>query len=128
MNEPKKMGIGQELARLRNTATWSIEGLRACWVDEKSFRQWTGLNLLSWVLLIGFGFSTAETVVLVALGVLVLIVELLNSAIEATVDYVSTDRHPLAKKAKDVASAAVMMSGLLWGAGWVLVLVGWLAG
>ena len=70
------------------------------------------------------GLSTTETVLLVALGGLVLVVELLNSAVEATVDYVSTDRHPLAKKAKDIASAAVMMMGLLWGLCWLLVLFG----
>ena len=118
------MSLSQELARLRNTATWSLEGLLASWREEKSLRQWTGLNLLGWGLLAVAGLSTTETVLLVALGGLVLVVELLNSAVEATVDYVSTNRHPLAKKAKDIASAAVMMMGLLWGLCWLLVLFG----
>ena len=124
MKQPKKISLGQELARLRNTATWSLEGLLASWREEKSLRQWTGLNLLGWGLLAVAGLSTTETVLLVAPGGLVLVVELLNSAVEATVDYVSTDRHPLAKKAKDIASAAVMMMGLLWGLCWLLVLFG----
>ena len=124
MTTRKQMTIGQELARLRNTATWSLEGLLACWREEKSLRQWAGLNLLGWGLLAVAGLSTAETVLLVALGGLVMVVELLNSAVEATVDYVSTDRHPLAKKAKDIASAAVMMTGLVWGLCWLIVLLG----
>lgn len=124
MNEPKKIGVRQELARLRNTATWSIEGLRVCWHEEKSLRQWAVLNLLNWGLLAMASLPTASKALLVVLGGLVMVVELLNSAVEATVDYVSTDRHPLAKKAKDIASSAVMLTGLLWGLCWLLVLFG----
>lgn len=123
MNQSKRISLGQEMARLRNTATWSIEGLRACWREEKSFRQWSVLNLINWGLVAYFDFTAAERVLLVALGIFVLVVELLNSAIEATVDYVSEERHPLAKKAKDVASAAVMMTGLLWGLACLLILL-----
>lgn len=120
----KHMTIHQELTRLRNTTIWSLEGLLACWHEEKSLRQWAVLNLLNWGLLAMAGLPTASKALLVVLGGLVMVVELLNSAVEATVDYVSTDRHPLAKKAKDIASAAVMLTGLLWGLCWLLVLYG----
>ena len=122
MSQKWLVSLGREIARLRNTATWSLQGLRVCWDEEKSFRQCAGLNLISWWLLFVFDFSPAETVVLLALGILTMVVELLNSAVEATVDYVSTDRHPLAKKAKDIASAAVMLTGLLWAASWLLII------
>lgn len=74
----------------------------SAWRDEKSLRQWVGLNVGSWVVMIVLGFDLYQAALLIALGGLVVIVELINSAIEATVDYVSTDRHPLAKRAKDV--------------------------
>ena len=114
--------LKSEILRLRDTATWSISGLKTAWVEEKSFRQWVILNLISWGILAYFEFSVAEAGLLFALGAWVLVVELINSAIEATVDFVSTERHPLAKKAKDIASAAVMLSGLTWLISWVIVL------
>jgi diacylglycerol kinase (ATP) len=114
----------RELARWRNTAAWSLSGLRVCWIEEKSLRQWACANLASWCALGFSGFATVEIALLVALGGLTIIVELLNSAIEATVDYISTERHPLAGKAKDIASAAVMAAALLWGGVWALLLLG----
>ena len=111
----------KEIERLRNTASWSIEGFGQCWKEEKSLRQWAGLNAIGWLTLVFTEFSMAETALLIALGVLTMVVELLNSAVEATVDYISCDRHPLAKKAKDIASAAVMMTGVLWGLCWILI-------
>ena len=109
-----------ELLRLKNTLTWSLQGIAGAWQNEKSFRQWSYLNAVSWIALVFVGFASAQTALCVALGVLTLIIELLNSAIEATVDYISTDRHPLAKTAKDLASAAVFLSGMLWGGVWLL--------
>ena len=111
-----------EVRRWVNTTKWSIEGLITAWKEEKSLRQWIIVNAISWVAIVLVGFSSGEAGLLVALGVLVVIVELLNSAVETCVDYVSTDHHPLAKKAKDIASAAVFVSALLWGGVWVLLL------
>ncbi|MDG2339889.1 MAG: diacylglycerol kinase [Paracoccaceae bacterium] len=118
----KNLQIIHEIKRLKNTATWSYEGWMSGWRDEKSLRQWVGLNAVSWILMVVLGFEIYQAALLVALGGLVVIVELINSSIEATVDYVSTDKHPLAKKAKDVASAAVFATALLWLALWIMML------
>ncbi|NKX44553.1 diacylglycerol kinase [Roseicyclus persicicus] len=118
-----RLSLAQEIARLRNTVRWSIEGFAAAWRDEKSLRQWSGLNVVGWVLLGVVRFPAGETALLVALGAMVVVLELVNSAIEATVDYISTEQHPLAKKAKDVASAAVAVSALAWGACWLILLL-----
>lgn len=122
MNWLRNLQIIHEIKRLKNTTTWSLEGWLIGWREEKSLRQWVGLNVASWIVMIVLGFDMYQAALLVALGGLVVIVELINSSIEATVDYVSTDRHPLAKKAKDVASAAVFATALLWLAVWVMML------
>ncbi|MDG1736426.1 MAG: diacylglycerol kinase [Paracoccaceae bacterium] len=114
--------IPADIMRWVNTTKWSIDGLAMAWKEEKSLRQWVFVNIVSWVAIVVLGFHAEQAALLIALGVLVVIVELLNSAIETCIDYVSTDRHPLAKKAKDIASAAVFVSALLWGGLWVLIL------
>lgn len=99
---------------------WSWSGLRATWASEHSFRYWVWGNLVSGALAIWLPIGGAERALILALGVLVLVVELINTAIEHTVDYISTDHHPLAGKAKDAGSAAAMMSAfavvVAWGA------------
>ena len=114
----------KELARLVDTTRWSINGLRLGWLEEKSLRQWTAVNILNVVSCLLLGLEPLAMALLVALGGLVLITELLNTAIETCVDYISTEKHPLAKKAKDVASGAVFASALLWALVWIILLVG----
>ena len=101
---------------------YSVQGLRAAWAFEAAFRQEVALAALmlpaSWWL----GENWAERVLLASTVVLVLIVELLKSAIEAVVDRISMDIHPLAGRAKDIGSAAVLLSLLLCGAVWVSAL------
>lgn len=121
MNKKSNVGFGPDIARLRNTATWSLQGLHVAWTEEKSLRQWIGANAASCAAIVWAGLSPIEAVFLIALGALTIIVELLNSAIEATVDYVSTERHPLAKKAKDIASGAVMTTALTWALCWIVI-------
>jgi diacylglycerol kinase (ATP) len=70
------------------------------------------------------GESGAERALLVGSAILVLVVELVNAAVEATVDRVSLEIHPLSKRAKDIASAAVMLSLVSAAAVWLLVLTG----
>ncbi len=121
VNQKPIVGLGPELARLRDTASWSLSGLRIAWIEEKSLRQWAGANFLSATIIVVAGLPAIEAALLIALGALTIVVELLNSAVEATVDYVSTQRHPLAKKAKDIASGAVLVTALTWALCWVVI-------
>src|SRR5687767_7448880 len=98
------------LKRLANALSYSLQGLRGAFAHEDAFRQ----ELLMACLLIPAAFFLGETriekALLVASVLLVLIVELVNSALEATVDRISMERHTLAKRAKDIGSAAVFLS------------------
>jgi diacylglycerol kinase (ATP) len=104
--------------RLWHAFGYSLHGLRAAYQDESAFRQefWTAVVLLPaafWV-----GRSWVETALLAGSVIAMLVVELLNTAVEAVVDRVSFDLHPLSKRAKDIASAAVLLSVLLCAAIW----------
>jgi len=114
----------QEILRLRNTFMWSLEGWLETWRGEKSLRQWTGVNVLSILLSLAVEMTTGERALIYALGLLVLAAELINTAVEHTVDYISEEIDPRAKKAKDAASACVAMTALAGGVAWVVVLVG----
>ncbi len=121
MSNPHKGRTGFD--RLARATGFSIQGLIAAWQQESAFRQELVLAAVmlpaSWWL----AGNWVETALLAGTVVLVLIVELLNSALEATVDRISLDEHPLSKQAKDVGSAAVMLSLLLCGAVWCAALV-----
>lgn len=112
------------LHRLRLRCIWSWAGLLDSWRSEHSFRSWVWANLASAALALYLPLSAGERGLILALGVLVLAMELMNSAIERAVDYISTDEHELAKKAKDAGSAAVAMTAIAAGVAWVVVLVG----
>ena len=111
------------LRRLMNAAGYSIEGLAAAARHEDAFRQELALAAVLVPLGLWLGKTGVERALLVASVLLVLVVELLNSAIEATVDRVSLDHHRLAKRAKDLGSAAVMLSLANVAAVWLLVLL-----
>jgi diacylglycerol kinase (ATP) len=113
-----------EVRRFGNTVVWSLAGWRACWATEKSLRQWTAVNGVSAVLAFLVPMTAGERALILALGLLVLAAELMNSALEETVDYISTDQDPRAGKAKDAGSAAVALTALAGGVAWVVVLVG----
>lgn len=118
---PKRRG----LSRVWHALQYSLQGLRAGW-HEPAFRQEL---VLGTVLLPGawlFGQTWVEIVVLVGAVVLVLVVELLNSAVESVVDRVGPEWHDLSKRAKDMGSAAVLLSLLLCLAVWVTAAVQWL--
>ena len=112
------------LRRVWNAMFYSLEGLKAAYKHEDAFRQ----EALLAVLLIPLAFFLPAAglgkALMIASVLLVLIVELLNSAIEATVDRVSLEHHRLAKRAKDIGSAAVMMSLANVVVVWLLVLFG----
>lgn len=112
------------LQRIFRALGYSLAGLRAALQHEHAFRQ----ELILAVLLIGaVPFMPANGVgkaLMVGSVLLVLIVELLNSAVEAVVDRVSLEQHPLAGRAKDIGSAAVFLALLNVAACWGLVLFG----
>ena len=111
------------LRRVLNAAGYSWAGLCAAYKHESAFRQelWLGLVLVP----LGFylGDTAVERVLMVGALLLVLIVELLNSAIEASVDRISLEHHLLIKRAKDMGSAAVLLALLNAVLVWVLLLI-----
>ena len=110
------------LRRLLNATRYSAEGLGAAFRHEDAFRQEVIAAALLLPLALWLGNSGVERALMVFSLLLVLIVELLNSAVEATVDRISLENHALAKRAKDIGSAAVMVSLLNLLLVWTLVL------
>ena len=104
--------------RILNATRYSLEGLAAAMRHEAAFRQELIIVVLLTPVGLWLGSSGVERALLVGSLLMVLVVELLNSAVEAAVDRVSLEEHPLAKRAKDMGSAAVMVAlagaGLLW--------------
>jgi diacylglycerol kinase (ATP) len=116
MTHPHKARTGVQ--RIVHAAGYSMAGLSAAWRHESAFRQECVLAVVMVPAAWWVGRSWAEVAVLAGSVMGVLIVELLNSAIEAVVDRVSVDLHPLSKRAKDIGSAAVMLSLVTCGALW----------
>lgn len=113
-----------EARRFANTVIWSWAGWRAAWATEKTLRQWAVVNVLSAALAFWLDLTAGERGMILALGLLVLAAELLNTAIEEVVDYISTAEDPRARKAKDCGSAGVALAALAGGVAWAVVLVG----
>jgi len=112
------------LLRVMRALGASVHGLVGAFREEASFRQELALAVLVIPLGLWLGHNGVERALLIAPMLLILIVELLNSAIEATVDRIGFERHKLAGLAKDIGSAAVFMSFVLLTAVWLLVLLG----
>lgn len=98
------------LRRIINAFGYSVKGMRAAFEHESAFRQETALLIILLPLAILLGQSIVDYSILIGSLLLVLIVELLNSAVEAVVDRVSDEHHKLAGRAKDMGSAAVFIS------------------
>jgi diacylglycerol kinase (ATP) len=111
------------LDRMLRATGYSIEGLKTAYRGESAFRQESVLALVMLPAAFILGATWIEVAVLAGSVLLVLIVELLNSGIEAAIDRVSLDLHDLSKRAKDLASAAVFLSLLLCGGIWVTALL-----
>lgn len=112
------------LARIWAATVYSAEGLRACFRSEEAFRIESILSVFLIPLAFILGETALETTMLLFPIVLVLLVELLNSAVEAVVDRVSLDYHELSKKAKDIASGAVFISLMTFLLIWSVLLFG----
>lgn len=112
------------LTHVWHTTLTALAGLRAAWQHEDAFRQEVLIAVVAIPVALLWPVSYLGKALLIASILLVLIIELLNSALEAAVDHTSLERHPLAKRAKDVASAAVLLSLVNAVMVWCLVLLG----
>ena len=110
-----RSGIG----RIYPAFLYAMQGLRAAWRFEHAFRQELMFAIPGTVLALLLPVSAVEKLALIAVLMLVLVVELINSAIEAVVDRISFEPHPLSKNAKDLGSAAVFLTlslaAITWG-------------
>jgi diacylglycerol kinase (ATP) len=116
MTNPHKGRTG--LDRIIHATGYSLDGLRAAYVGESAFRQEVWLVLVLAPLSFWIGRTWVELALLVGSLLILLIVELLNSGIEAAIDRISLEQHALSKRAKDLASAAVFLALLLCGGIW----------
>ena len=114
MGKPGNTG----LRRIFNATRYSVQGFRHAWLHEAAFRQEVALTILLLPLALWLGRTPIERLLLIASCLVVIIVELLNSAIEATIDRVGNEHHALSGRAKDLASSAVFMSLVLAAATW----------
>ena len=110
------------LRRLINAMRWSMKGFRSTYKNEEAFRQEVLLLIILAPLGLWLGDDGVERALLVGPLLIVLIVELLNSAIESVVDRISTENHKLSGRAKDQGSAAVLVSLMLVVLCWIMVL------
>ena len=123
MNQPvSEFKSKSGLKRITAAMGYSIAGLRSAWRGEHAFRQELFVAVPGAVVALLLPISSFQKLFLIAVLVFVLIVELFNSAVEAVVDRVSLERHPLSKNAKDFGSAAVMLAMLMALASWTVVL------
>ena len=104
--KPGKTGI----SRILDATGYSLQGLKAAWIHEAAFRQELVLTLVLSICAFLLPVTTLERIMMISSLLLVVIVELINSAIEAVVDRVSDDWHELSGRAKDIGSAAVFVA------------------
>tara|TARA_Y100001960_G_scaffold325756_1_gene408730 strand:+ start:33 stop:389 length:357 start_codon:yes stop_codon:yes gene_type:complete len=104
--KPGKTGI----RRILDATGYSLQGLKAAWIHEAAFRQELVLTLVLSICAFLLPVTTSERIMMISSLLLVVIVELINSAIEAVVDRVSDDWHELSGRAKDIGSAAVFVA------------------
>lgn len=120
MSNPHKGRTG--LDRIVHAAGYSLSGLRLAYRGESAFRQETWLAVVLLPASVWLGRNWVEVALLAGSVLLVMIVELLNSAVEAAVDRVGYELHDLSARAKDIASAAVLLSLLLCAGIWLAAL------
>ncbi len=120
MTEPTK---NKGFKRLFRALIYSLHGIAACFKTEEAFRQELILSAILVPLGLWIGNGAPEKLLLAGSVLLVLIIELLNSAIERAIDRISFDRHELSKEAKDMGSAALLVSLILCGMIWITILL-----
>ncbi len=117
MTKPGKTGI----ARIFDATGYTIKGLKAAWKHESAFRQELCLALVLIPFAMWLGQDAGQRALLIGSCLVVVIAELLNSAIEAVVDRIGDEYHPLSGRAKDMGSAAVFVSLILVLTTWILI-------
>lgn len=119
MAKPNNSGLN----RIINAAGYSWQGLRAAWKHEAAFRQEIVLTILLTPCAFIIGNTLTQTALLLATLYAIIVAELANSAIEAVVDRISDEHHPLAGRAKDLGSAMVLITLLAAATTWLLILI-----
>ena len=110
------------IKRIINAFGYSKDGLAAAYRYESAFRQVLWLNLILIVLTFILNFDSATKMLLIIASFVSLITELFNTAVEAAVDHTSTEKHELAKRAKDAGSAAQLLALMMLGIVWAIAL------
>ncbi|PHM27627.1 diacylglycerol kinase [Xenorhabdus budapestensis] len=110
------------LNRIIKAAGYSAKGIKAAWQNEAAFRQEVILAVLAIIVAFSFDFGMLERLFLISSVILVVIVEVLNSAIEAVVDRIGNEYHELSGRAKDMGSAAVFLAVILALFIWVTII------
>lgn len=112
------------LRRVVNAAGYSVDGLSVTWADEAAFRQVCVLAIVGIAVMLWLPLPGTARAIIVFSHLFSVVVELINSAIEAAVDHTSLNLHPLAKRAKDMGSAAQLVSLINVAVVWTCVLMG----
>lgn len=116
--KPGKTGISRVIA----ATGYSMQGLKAAWTHEAAIRQEIVGSVILSIVAIMLPITPLEKALLIACLLLVVIVELINSAIEAAIDRIGSDFHELSGRAKDIGSAAVFVALLLAALMWIIIL------
>ncbi|MCB1337215.1 MAG: diacylglycerol kinase [Maritimibacter sp.] len=114
--------VKREWHRFVHRCIWSWAGWRSAWASEPSLKFWTTVVAISSVLALVLPLNFAERTVILPLGVLVLAAELMNTALERAVDYISIEQDDRAGRAKDAGSAAVALTAIAGGIAWAVIL------
>ena len=111
------------IKRILNAFSYSIDGFKAAFINEAAFRQIIIINFILIPISFFLDVTKAEHVLLILVCLFAMIVELFNSAIEAVVDRISLERHPLAKNAKDMGSAAQFVALSMIAITWIIIVL-----
>ena len=116
------------IGHIKNAFIYTFAGLKAAWKNELAFRGEVVVVTIMLPLGIWLGRSAVERALLIASILLILLTELLNSALEAVVDRIGSERHELSKRAKDMGSAAAFISMVTAALVWIIIVVDCLTG
>ena len=111
------------IKRILNAFGYSIDGFKAAFINEAAFRQIIIINVILIPISLFLDVTKAEHILLILVCLFAMIVELFNSAIEAVVDRISLERHPLAKNAKDMGSAAQFVALSIIAITWIIIVL-----